>query len=89
MVFNNSVVKLLTSALELDLQDDEMVQSLLSDEFIKQVYGDEMTANKMIEESYSLNINSQTQLLQGLLTRTDLSKDSEYKTLAKTLISKV
>ena len=89
MVFNNSVVKLLTSALELDLQDDEMVQSLLSDEFIKQVYGDEMTANKLIEESYSLNINSQTQLLQGLLTRTDLSKDSEYKTLAKTLISKV
>ena len=80
---------MLTSALELDLQDDEMVQSLLSDEFIKQVYGDEMTANKMIEESYSLNINSQTQLLQGLLTRTDLSKDSEYKTLAKTLISKV
>ena len=43
----------------------------------------------MIEQSYSLNINSQTQLLLGLLSRTDLTNDSEYKPLAKALISRV
>lgn len=55
--FNNSIVKLLTCALELDLQDDEMIQSLISDEFISQVYGDNKTVNKLVEESYSMNIN--------------------------------
>ena len=32
---------MLISSLELDIQDDEIVKSLISDEFIKQVYGDE------------------------------------------------
>ena len=52
---------------------------MLSDEFIKQVYGEEESAAEMLKKASGMDSNDQVKFLTALLARTNLEEDSVYK----------
>ena len=63
--------------------------ALIKDDFIKKVFGEDQTMTSMISSSSGLGFDAQIQLLQGLLARENLDKDSNYLDLARALADKI